>query len=84
MNKLNCYECKHRNVPGIASCCNYPGTRTGMFDLIAPCNREIGRKLNIKADPHGICNGWFIWPINFDPVWLENCDGFESKEAKEE
>jgi len=24
---------------------------------------------------------WFIWPVNFDPVWLENCDGFEPKEV---
>jgi hypothetical protein len=47
------------------------------------CKREVLCEDN-PTGPHGICNGWFIWPINFDPVWLENCDGFESKEAKEE
>jgi len=36
--------------------------------------------LNVKGHPHGIKNGWFIWPFNFDPVWLENCDGFTPKE----
>jgi hypothetical protein len=25
--------------------------------------------------------GWFVWPLNFDPVWLENCDGFSDNEA---
>jgi hypothetical protein len=24
-------------------------------------------------------NGWFCWPFNFDPVWLEACDGFKAK-----
>ena len=38
--------------------------------------------LNIKGHPHGIKNGWFLWPFNFDPVWLENCDGFTEKESE--
>jgi hypothetical protein len=36
---------------------------------------------NIKAtatgNEHGIKMGWFLWPFNFDPVWLKSCDGFE-------
>ena len=36
------------------------------------------KELNIKASPHGVKQGWFIFPVNFDPVWLLNCDGFES------
>jgi hypothetical protein len=79
MGKQNCYNCIHRgNVPGDAhSCCRYPGTSTGMFDLFL--NGDIRRKLNIKGNEHGIRCGWFMWPVNFDPVWLENCDGFEKK-----
>jgi hypothetical protein len=79
--KPNCYKCIHRGtVPGDAhSCCKYPGNKTGMFDMfIQPANNA--EKLNIKADPHGVRNGWFMWPVNFDPVWLLNCDGFEEKE----
>ena len=22
-------------------------------------------------------NGWFDFPFNFDPVWIEDCKGFE-------
>lgn len=33
----------------------------------------------VEGNPHGIGSGWFHWPINFDPVWLEECDGFEKK-----
>lgn len=24
-------------------------------------------------NPHGIRNGWVIFPMNFDPVWLNKC-----------
>jgi hypothetical protein len=34
----------------------------------------------VKANPHGVANGWFLWPMNFDPVWLEDCELFEKKE----
>jgi len=35
------------------------------------------KRLNISANRHGIEHGWCLWPLNFDPVWLETCDGFE-------
>lgn len=81
MAKPNCYKCKHRGtVPGDAhSCCEYPGAKSGMFDFFNPKNMLLATKLNIKADLHGIKMGWFMWPANFDPCWLENCDGFEEK-----
>ncbi len=66
-----CYKCKHRGtVPGSAhSSCK---------------NGKSARELNIRADNHGVRSGWFFWPLNFDPVWLENCDGFEEREGSDE
>jgi len=80
MNK--CYDCIYRgNVSGDAhSCCRYPKNETGMFDLFSAQNMKNSRKLNIKGDPHGVRMGWFMWPTNFDPTWLINCDGFKAKE----
>lgn len=77
-----CYKCKYRgNVPGDAhSCCRYPGNETGIFDIFSKKNTQNRKKLNIQAETHGIKNGWFLWPVNFDPVWLTNCDGFTPKE----
>ena len=95
--KANCYECKHRgNVPGDRhSCCNHPSVQVAKDDpmgqqlatlagvgLVSPINAK-SNELNIKGSPHGIKEGWFNWPWNFDPIWLENCDGFEQKEKKE-
>jgi hypothetical protein len=43
---------------------------------------NLQEAMGITANPHGIRNGWFNWPWNFDPVWLETCSGFSAKEAK--
>ena len=35
---------------------------------------------DMKGNPHGIRNGWFYYPILFDPVWKEkDCSNFEEK-----
>ena len=34
---------------------------------------------SVEGDAHGIRSGWFMWPFNFDPVWLVSCDGFSDK-----
>lgn len=34
---------------------------------------------NISGELYGMQQGWFNWPINFDPVWLTACDGFSDK-----
>jgi hypothetical protein len=78
-----CYTCKHRrDVPGDAhSRCVHPKINLNSLDMI---NVVIGlpNSLNVCGSAHGIRSGWFIWPLNFDPVWLENCDGYESTEGK--
>ena len=93
MNKKpNCYKCKHRgSIPGDAhSCCNHPaaekdknpfGEVMAIFASVgrtAPMSIPACKELNIRGNKHGIEKGWFNWPYNFDPVWLENCDGFEN------
>ena len=35
----------------------------------------------IKLNLHGLRNGWANWPHNFDPVWLDACEGFTSREV---
>lgn len=33
------------------------------------------------GDKHGIVNGWFLYPILFDPIWKEKkCDNFADME----
>ena len=87
--KPNCYECKFRgSVPGSThSNCKHPQNGQSLDDPVSSLIALLGRgtlpqpdtNLNIKGNPHGIRNNWFNWPWNFDPVWLESCDGFEQK-----
>lgn len=86
LRKADCYKCEYRGgVPGDThSCCRYPGNDTNIFAFFEKCNLLNMVKLNIRAETHGVRNGWFFWPVNFDPVWLINCDGFTQKEKNDE
>jgi hypothetical protein len=83
-----CYDCKYQGeVPGSAhSKCNHPDAKidnpiAGIASIMAPMMGPLVTKLNVKGDPYGIKSGWFAWPLNFDPVWLEKCDGFKQKKG---
>ena len=88
--KPNCYECQYRrSIPGDAhSECVHPRLSeidriiTG-FALLSGQQSSAMKRLNISADSYGIKKGWFYWPLNFDPAWLETCNGFIDK-AKEQ
>ena len=62
------------NKPNCYECShrrNIPG------DCHSRCNNP---KASVKGDPHGIRNLWFQFPINYDPIWLLECDGFSTSE----
>ena len=91
--KFDCWNCRYRgSVAGSAHiCCNHPSLaqikENPMLEMMAifasvgrsPAMNVNSKELNIKGNLHGIKSGWFNFPFNFDPVWLENCDGFENK-----
>ena len=74
-DKPNCYQCIHRRgLMGDAhSKCAHP-------DMHEEDTASAAKKLGIVGNPHGIKNGWFFWPFNFDPAWLKACNGFTSKD----
>ena len=63
-SKPDCYKCIHRR--------NVPG------DAHSRCAAPDGTKA--EGGQAGIRRGWFLWPFNFDPVWLVSCDGFQARE----
>ncbi len=87
--EANCYECEHRGgCAGSAhSCCEHPSIEKSSFGELMGILGSVGRvgsgvpanELGIRGNAHGIRSGWFCWPYNFDPVWLENCNGFKKK-----
>ncbi len=87
-DKPNCYECKHRDgVPGSAhSRCRHPrvdiikGPLAEILTIMGPRAGSIFSQVNplgVSGNAHGIRQGWFNWPYNYDPTWLESCNGFE-------
>ena len=93
--KKKCYDCKFRGevLGSVHTRCLHPEAKTAtannplgeimaIFASVgrAPAVVAPPKSLNIRGNAHGIARGWFNWPYNFDPVWLENCDGFTEKE----
>ena len=94
--EFDCWTCEFRGkVAGSAHIrCRHPSldkiNDNPMLELMA-IFASVGRApqmnitsdaLNIKGNPHGIRKGWFNFPLNFDPRWLENCDGYRKVEVK--
>jgi len=83
--KTDCYECKWReDVSGSAhSRCNHPKSQLEhpLLELNSIMSGghapQLKTSLKVKGNEHGKKSGWFNHPLNFDPVWLEECDGFE-------
>lgn len=83
MKNPKCILCTHRaSIPGDAhSECKHPTVANGPLSVLVAL-AGVGSEanaLNIKANSYGIKMGWFMWPLNFDPTWLENCDGYKEK-----
>jgi hypothetical protein len=94
-SKTDCYKCKWRGevIGSTHSSCKNPELKgaSDNLDVVMAIFASVGRtapqidiralssKFEIRANPHGIRKGWFNWPWNFDPVWLENCNAFEGK-----
>lgn len=91
-----CFKCKWRgSVPGSAhSCCKHPAIDD--TDALAALVSMLKAKgcypwsttrakgaLQIEGDQHGVAKGWFMWPHNFDPTWLRQCNGYEPKDGED-
>ncbi len=85
--KFDCWSCKYRDkvVGSCHICCNHPSVNEQKEDKLMTQLASVGRvesetrnskELNIKANQYGIKSGWFNFPFDFDPVWLQNCDGY--------
>lgn len=95
--KPDCYQCIHRrDVLGSRhSSCHHPSVRAVSTDPLVELIGLLGTgsgfeglpldgpaaTLQVTGHAHGRRNGWFLWPVNFDPVWLQTCQGFEPREA---
>jgi len=87
----DCYKCKHRrNSPGSAhSACHHPAyqkfhedPQLTLIGILASVGRTLPivvdvEGIKVRGNRHGISNGWFNHPFNFDPIWLEECTGYE-------
>ena len=80
----NCYKCKHRRSlswSAHSECVNpLLNEKSRLLSMIVAVNGG-DFPMGVTGDYHGIRQGWFMWPMNYDPIWLKSCYGFEDKSA---
>lgn len=91
-----CDTCMYRgSVPNSRhSCCNHPEalkveqSGESLMSLMKGYveDSRVNQVTNIKveAEAQGIQGGWFMWPWNFDPLWLKSCTGYAGRKAEVE
>lgn len=80
---MDCYNCKHRGaIAGDThSSCQHPlankNTAIDAITLLVSGYSPLESVMGVELNPHGVKSGWCMFPINFDPIWVVNCDSFE-------
>lgn len=94
MKKHNCHTCKNKgSVAGSShSNCTFFNQEQAIYismlslQSLEPLGRLINNKTKedlgpvIKLNKTGVEGGWCIFPINFDPRWIEECKLYEEKD----
>lgn len=65
------------DMQGACYDCRYRGSVPG--DTHSCCKNPLAFAV---GNEHGVSHGWFLHPLNFDPVWPRFCDGYEEKTIK--
>lgn len=66
-------------MPKKPDCYKCAHRRTIPGDAHSEC---ANRKAKVEGHHIGRSGGWFMWPINFDPVWVISCTGFKKAPKK--
>ena len=79
---MNCHDCKFKQTQGHThhiSCTvldQEPALKIQCF-IAGQTFAKVGAYVALK--PHGVKNGWASWPLDFDPIWVEDCKFFQEK-----
>jgi hypothetical protein len=43
---------------------------------------HLSESMVVRCSVRGVQSGWCMYPLNFDPIWIEQCTGFEALPEK--
>lgn len=67
---MDCYNCQH-SAPLAGDC--HLECRLGLQQCLSGLPKEQVT-IRVSLNPHGVLNGWAMWPFNFDPIWVDKCN----------
>lgn len=61
--------------------CIYKASIPGNCHIKCRFDFKKAEKKEPSGDEYGISQGWFRFPLNYDPTWMtSNCEGFSEEE----
>lgn len=90
--KKDCYNCKFKgSVPGSAhSRCNVIKTlyqsESDLLEIYISVGKYVITDKNtnepiVKLNEYGVRSGWAMWPVDFDPIWVDSCGFYTEKDG---
>ena len=81
-SKPNCRVCVFQARSQVSTghhiSCQHPSVAGDPVDQIVNLVANTP-KIQVIGDQMAIQKGWFSWPLDFDPTWLESCNGFKER-----
>lgn len=78
---MNCQACRHRrSLPYShhSSCEALPlPAAIKAMALAMHADQTVYRAIGVTISAHGFKHGWACWPVDFDPIWIEDCQYFD-------
>ena len=92
---MDCWSCQYvKSIPGDAQArCKHPKVTERMNDRFGEILSLLGKRLGpqvelssaevlgITLNEHGVRHNWANWPFNFDPIWVNTCNGYFPEET---
>lgn len=81
---MECRYCKHHsslpesdNLQCVHPDAGGPERFATLLRISLGQESRLMKRMGVTLDSHGVERGTAYWPIDFNPVWVKSCKGFE-------
>jgi len=89
---MDCYKCKYvKSIPGDThKSCGHPSISNNNLVKLSIITSAVSvdgihvtftkAPFRVVGELYAFHKGWLTYPVNFDPIWIKRCGGYEKRE----